>query len=156
MKKSILKILLIIPILIFNCQKIEEKKEGVTVKGNFTSADVNFFVKFVKEMEKAVANKDVEKSLSFYSDDFINEKGFSKDKLIENIKYIYENYDNIVYRIKNLVVTVKGDIAVSKDEYEYTALPLNKKLQKLEYKGSERIYWKKYNNEWKIVEWIVE
>jgi len=148
--------LLIFNLFIIDCQKVEEQKEGITIKGTFSKQDVDFFVQFVKEMENAVAQKDIEKCLSFYSENFLNEKNLDKNKARENTQYVFDNYTNIKYKMKNLVANVKNDKAVSVDEFEYSAYPIDKKLDKLEFKGKERIYWIKENNEWKIVNWVIE
>jgi len=157
MRSKIWIIFILIIILFQSCVKInEQQKEGLIIKGTYTEKDVKFFTDFFKEMQKAVESEDLEKSISFYSKDFMNEEGVSLQKIKKNTEYVYKNYDNIIYKMSNIKITIKDDKAVSIDEFEYSAEPLKKNLKPLNYKGKERIYWQKENGEWKIINWVAE
>ncbi len=155
MKKSILMILVLLAFGTM-CVKVEEKKNGFTVKGNYAESDVKFFTGFFSQMQQAVKDKNLDKSLSFYSKDFMSDEGADLNQIRKNTAYIYENYDNIIYVMKNIKINIKDNSAVSVDEFEYKADSKNKKLKNLNYTGRERIYWQKENGDWKIINWIYE
>lgn len=153
------RVLYVVSILILFqfCIKLEkQQREGLLIKGTYTQKDVKFFTDFFKEMQKAVEAEDLEKSISFYSKDFMNEEGVNIQVIKKNTEYVYKNYDNIIYKMSNVKITIKDDKAVSIDEFEYSAEPVDKKLKLLSYKGKERIYWQKEDGEWKIINWVVE
>ncbi len=148
-------------ILFANCtkkapEKIIEKQGGVIFKGIHKRSDTAYFLKFFKEMREAVENKDLEQSFSFYSEEFKNDEGIKIDVLRRNTDVLYKNYKNIVYKMTNISVFIKGDKAISIDEFSYSAVPIERGYKKLNYTGTERIYWQKEADEWKIVNWIFE
>ncbi len=157
MKKRVTPYAMIIVLLIsISCQKINNsQKKGFLIKGVYSEEDVNFFTNFFKQMEEAVRTEDLEKSISFYSKDFMSDEGINLEQVKENTEFVYEHYDNINYKMSNIIVTLKNDKAVSIDNFEYSAEPVKESLKPLEYKGTERIYWKKEGDEWKIINWVV-
>ncbi len=134
----------------------EETIGDLHFKGKYTKEDTEYFVNFFKEMQEAVNSKDAEKAFSFYSKDFMSDSGVKLDELKKNTVLIYKVYDNVKYTMLNINLHIRDKEAVSTDDYAYSAMPIAKGYKPLDYKGKERIYWEKENNEWKIVNWVYE
>ncbi len=159
--KSLIGFIIIGVVLLGNCTKrspeqMIEKKGGIVFRGVHSKNDNEYFLSFFKRMQEAVANRDLEASFSFYSDKFMNDEGVKLDVLKRNTKILYKNYHNIVYKMTNIRVTIKDNRAVSVDEFSYSAEPIKRGYKKLNYTGTERIYWEKEGDNWKIVNWIFE
>lgn len=139
-----------------SCVKIKDKQEGIVYKGDYSQEDMSFFKGFFNEITEAARNKDTKKSFSFYSKSFMKEQGVMIFTIKKNIDYLYENYDDINYKMNNINLMIDKDKALSTDDFEYTARPVKEGMPELEYQGKERIYWKKEGNQWKIVQWVTD
>ncbi len=161
MKKGFYIVTIILNILIINVSCTKKKPEqvvkgNITFKGNYQQNDMEYFMRFFKEMQNAVENRDAERAFSFYSKNFMNDMGISLKKLKSNTEKFYKDYDKIVYKMSNISVNLKDDKALSIDDFEFSAEPVKKGYEPIHYKGTERIYWQKENDTWKIVNWIYE
>ncbi len=155
--KTVLNLGLIIITMFFlaSCGSTTDKGQSIKLNGKYSKADVAFFQDFYAGMVQAAQNEDIDKSLAFYSSSFKGASPGYLDKLRANIQSLYVNYKNITYVPKNVSLTIEGDDAMASDEYTYTAQPeAGSRFKPLDYSGKERIYWKKENNSWRIVEWI--
>lgn len=158
--KVFLMLTVILYVFVFCSPPPEMMKEEVAgnmhVKGSYSKDDVDYFLKFYKEMQEAVRTKNSEKAFSFYSKDFMSDAGVKLDELKKNTILLNKVYDKINYVISQVKIHIQGKLAVSTDNYSYSAVPLQKGYKSLNYKGSERIYWKKEKGTWKIVNWVYE
>lgn len=134
----------------------EEVVESIHIKGKYKKEDVEYFVKFFKEMQEAVNSKNAEKAFSFYSKDFMSDSGVKLDELKKNTILIYKVYDNVKYTMSDIKVHIREKEAVSTDDYTYSAKPITKGYKPLDYNGKERIYWEKEKDAWKIANWVYE
>jgi hypothetical protein len=138
-------------------QSVPEKKvDDVTFRGNFLEEDQMFFLQFVIDIQRAVNSKNAEKSFSFYSKNFMSDSGIDLAKLKKNTILVNQIYDDINYQISDITIHIGKGKAVSSDNFTYTAKPLKTGYKPLDYSGAERIYWKKENGSWKIINWIYE
>lgn len=138
---------------------IPEKEEVVKdtkFKGDYTEKDIEYFLSFFNEMKDSVKNGDAEKSFSFYSEDFMSDSGVNLEDLKKNTTQLYKAYNKIIYEMSDVKVHVKGDKAVTVDNYVYKATPVMKGYKFLNYSGKERIYWQKEKGKWKITNWVYE
>jgi len=128
---------------------------NIQVEGDCTAADVAFFDSFYTAMIQAVRTEDVDKSLSFYADGFKGLTDESMAGLRKNVAVLYANYRELVYSPDSIRLTARGSEAVTTDQYSYNAVPEDsRKFKPLNYSGRERIYWKKEDGAWKIMDWI--
>ncbi|MDD5065492.1 MAG: hypothetical protein PHF84_00460 [bacterium] len=134
----------------------EEKTGDMTIKGEYTKEDIDYFSGFRKNISEAIRNKDVEKAFLYYSEGFSSDTGVKLSELKKNTVLLYKVYEQINYSILDFSVNVKGGTAVSTDRFTYSASPVNLSYKPLDYQGKERIYWQKENGVWKIVNWIYE
>lgn len=106
--------------------------------------------KIYAEMIRAVEERDVESSLSFYS---FSELGLSEDEVRDNISRLYRDYDRISYKVSDVRVTARGREAVAESEYEFTAVA-RADGKDLHYRGADRIYFRREDGGYKIYFWI--
>lgn len=139
----------------FQCAPKQGQGLEIKVIGKASKDDIRFFQDFYSKMKLAIQNEDIEGSLSFYSEEFMANKPGQKEKLRSNIQSLYVNYIDISYLPTGISLSVENESAVTSDRYTYTAKPEPKSVYpKLDYQGNERIYWKKENGSWRIIEWI--
>jgi hypothetical protein len=127
----------------------------IRVEGTCSAEDVRFFDSFYTSMIRAVEAEDLEKSLAFYSEGFKGQTPEQKEGLRRNTAALYANYKNIVYSPESIRLVGGQDEAMTTDDYSFNAIPEDvRKFKPLNYSGRERMYWKKENGAWKIVDWI--
>ena len=142
---------------VFSCspQGGVKTANNIKVEGNCSAADVQFFDSFYSAMIKAVETEDLENSLAFYSEGFKGQTPEAQEGLRKNTTALYDNYRNIVYSPTEIRLLGGEDEAMTTDAYSFNAIPEDvRKFKPLTYSGRERIYWKKENGTWKIVDWI--
>ncbi len=98
--------------------------------------------------------KDVNKALSLYSDEFFYI--LSKEKFKNNIKTLFTYYNKIKYIPEKYKVILKKNTLLIENIVYYEAYPKSKKFAQIVYKGRERIYFKKEDDKWRIVAWIYD
>jgi len=106
--------------------------------------------KVYASMVEAAEQKDVDKSVSFFD---LKAMGVSEDKFRRNISDFYDGFDRIKYDIKDLKVKAKGSDVFARSRYEFRATGGKGRL---EYNGSDRIYFRKDGGKLKITCWIAE
>lgn len=127
----------------------------ILMQGDYTRADMEFFDGFYSSIIKAIEEEDVDTSFGFYSDSFMDKPVSYLNGLRENTEKLYLRYRDILYDPENIIITVKSSEAVSTDEFRYSAVPEKSGSgSPLNYSGKERIYWKKEESGWKIVNWV--
>jgi hypothetical protein len=136
--------------------KPEKIIENMTIKGDFSEADVRYFLDYRKQIEGAMKAMDVERSFAYYSPDFMNDARLKLEDLKKNTRIMFKAYRDIRYVISEFKVQVNRDTALSEDRFVFTAVPKDPSYKPLAYKGKERIYWQKQDNVWKIVNWVYE
>ena len=74
----------------------------------------------------------------------------------KNNEILNKSYKNISYTMSEIKVNIDGNSAVSSDKFIYSATPAVKGYKPIKKEGTERIYWKREEGTWKIVNWIYE
>lgn len=149
---KILKSFFIRPILavciiiasIFLIIKIKENK-----------ADSSEFYDTIISQIKVINNeKDIDQALNIYAKEFFTKN--DREDVRRNIELLFSLYSDIKYEPIKEKVIIKGNKALIENNIKYQASAHNKKIKPISYSGKERIYLKRYNNEWKIVAWLYE
>ncbi len=99
-------------------------------------------------------NKDIKKALNIYSDDFFKQNNRAEVK--KNIEILFKNYTFIEYKPIKEKVIIKNNNALIENKIKYYARANNNQVSPISYQGKERIYLKRYRDEWKIVAWLYE
>ena len=66
-------------------ESYKQVSEDIKVKGSFTDKDTEYFIKYYREMQEAVKNKDADKAFSFYSKNFMSDAGIKLSQMKKNI-----------------------------------------------------------------------
>ena len=111
------------------------------------------YKKVMKQIITVTIQRDVEKALSLYDEEFFNQH--KRNEIKKNILWLFKNY-KIKYKPEKKNIIVSKNNALIENKIEYRAEPDKKNLSPISYIGYERIYLKKRGNEWKIITWIYE
>ena len=112
----------------------------------------------LKEYNKALANKDIEKIKTFYIKDYKSADGFDLDESIQMLQKTYDIYKNIKYKTKVVSINTQDEWALVQivDKTSAIVYPtLDKKIKEekkgiLKGKSVYNVYLKKEDNAWKI------
>ncbi len=111
----------------------------------------NIIISQIKEIN---IKRNSEMALNIYSEDFYNH--ISRAELKKNIEILFNNYSDINYEPVKKKVIIKGNKALIENNIKYSAAAYNSRIKPITYKGKERIYLKRHNNNWKIIAWVYE
>ena len=106
------------------------------------------------QIQEINTNKDIKKALNIYSDDFFKQNNRAEVK--KNIEILFNNYAFIEYKPIKEKVIIKDNNALIENKIKYYARAINNQVSPISYQGKERIYLKRYRDEWKIVAWLYE
>jgi hypothetical protein len=101
-------------------------------------------------MVQAAEQKDVDKAASFF--DF-EAMGVSEEKFRRNMASFYGGFDTVRYVVKDLKVKSRGNEVLARSSYEFKA---SGNRGQVDYKGSDRVYFRRNGERLMITCWIAE